>query len=59
MIIFIVPHLLWNLKLILVPRAQLPQLRTMLKKKIDMGILKPLGVPTLISGSLYLKRTGR
>ena len=41
MVIFTIPHVLWNLKLIPVPRAHIPKLIKLLKEKVKMGILEP------------------
>lgn len=41
MVIFTVPHIPWDLKSILVPRALLPKLIELLKEKMEMGIIKP------------------
>ena len=41
-VLFIVPHVSWNLKLNLVPRARLPNLIKLLKEKINIGIREPL-----------------
>ena len=38
MVIFMIPHIPWNLKPILVPRARIPQFE-LLKEKVKMGIL--------------------
>ena len=45
MIIFIVPHMPWNLKPIPVPRAHIPKLIELLKEKVQMGILEPSNAP--------------
>jgi len=45
MVIFTVPHVPWDLKPIPVPRALLPKLVTLLKEKIQMGILEPSMAP--------------
>ena len=45
MVIFTVPHVLWDLKPILVPRALLPKLVDLLKEKVRMGILEPSMAP--------------
>jgi hypothetical protein len=45
MVIFRVPHELWNLKAIPVPRAHLLKLIELLKEKVDMGILEPSNAP--------------
>jgi hypothetical protein len=45
MVIFTVPLVVWDLKPILVPRALLPKLVTLLKEKIQMGIFEPLMIP--------------
>ncbi|KAL3689190.1 hypothetical protein R1sor_015499 [Riccia sorocarpa] len=45
MVIFTVPHVPWDLKPILVPRALLPKLIELLKEKMPMGILEPSMVP--------------
>jgi hypothetical protein len=45
MVIFIVPHVLWNLKPIPVPRAHIPELVELLKQKMEMGILEPSSAP--------------
>ena len=41
MVILTVPHVTWNLKLILVPRAHILRLMELLKEKVEMGILEP------------------
>jgi hypothetical protein len=45
MVIFTVPHVPWDLKPILVPRALLPKLVNLLKEKLQMGILEPSMAP--------------
>ena len=45
MVIFTIPHVTWNLKSILVPRAHIPKLIKLLKEKIKMGILEPSNAP--------------
>ena len=45
MVIFTIPHVSWNLKSILVPRAHIPKLIKLLKEKIEMGILEPSNAP--------------
>ncbi|KAL3678944.1 hypothetical protein R1sor_021900 [Riccia sorocarpa] len=45
MVIFTVPHVPWDLKPILVPRALLPKLIDLLKEKMRMGILEPSMAP--------------
>jgi hypothetical protein len=45
MVIFMVPHVPWNLKPILVPRAHIPELVDLLKEKMEMGILEPSSAP--------------
>lgn len=45
MVIFTVPHVPWDLKPIPVPRALLPKLVTLLKEKMQMGILEPSMAP--------------
>ena len=45
MIIFIVPHMPWNLKPIPISKAQIPKLIALLKEKIEMGILEPSDAP--------------
>ena len=45
MVIFIVPHVPWDLKPIPVPRALLPKLVDLLKEKLQMGILEPSITP--------------
>jgi hypothetical protein len=45
MVIFMVPHIPWNLMLIPVSRAHLPKLIKLLKEKVAMGILEPSNVP--------------
>jgi hypothetical protein len=44
-VIFTMPHVPWNQKLILVPRAHLPKLIELLKEKVAMGILEPSNAP--------------
>jgi hypothetical protein len=44
-VIFMVPHIPWNLKLIPVPRAHLLKLIELLKEKVAMGILEASNVP--------------
>ena len=45
MVIFTVPHAPWDLKPIPVPRALLPKLVSLLKEKMQMGILEPSMAP--------------
>ena len=45
MVIFTVPHVPWNLKPILVPRAHITKLMELLKQKVEMGILEPSSAP--------------
>ena len=45
MVIFIVPHVPWDLKPISVLRALLPKLVDLLKEKVRMGILEPSMAP--------------
>jgi hypothetical protein len=45
MVIFTVPHVPWDLKPIPVPKALLPKLVSLLKEKIQMGILEPSMAP--------------
>ena len=45
MVIFTVPHVLWSLKPIPVPRAHIPKLMELLKHKVEMGILEPSSAP--------------
>ena len=45
MVIFTIPHVPWDLKPIPVPRALLPKLVSLLKEKIQMGILEPSMAP--------------
>jgi hypothetical protein len=45
MVIFTVPHVLWDLKPILVPKALLPKLVNLLEEKMQMGILEPSMAP--------------
>jgi hypothetical protein len=45
MVIFTVPHVLWDLKPILVPKALLTKLVNLLKEKMQMGILEPSMAP--------------
>lgn len=40
MVIFTLPHLPWDLKPIYVPKALLPKLVALLKKKLDANILE-------------------
>ena len=40
-----VSHISWNLRLILVHWAQIPQVMALLKEKIEMGILEPSDAP--------------
>jgi hypothetical protein len=54
MVIFTIPHIPWNLRPILVPKAHLPKLIELLNEKIKMGILHHI----LIGASQYLKRMG-
>ena len=42
MVIFMVPHVPWNLKPIPVPRAHLLKLIELLKEKVNMRILVPI-----------------
>jgi hypothetical protein len=45
MVIFMVPHIPWNLKPIPVLRAQLKKLIELLKEKVVIGILEPSSAP--------------
>jgi hypothetical protein len=45
MLIFIIPHVPWDLKLIPIPRALLPKLVNLLKKKMQMRILESSMAP--------------
>ena len=45
MVIFIISHMPWNLKPIPVPRAHIPKLIELLKKKVEMGNLEPSNAP--------------
>ena len=45
MVIFIVPHAPWDLKPIPIPRALLPKLVSLLKEKMQMGILETSMAP--------------
>ena len=45
MVIFTVPHVPWDLKPIPVPKALLPKLVSLLKEKMQMGILEPSMAP--------------
>ena len=45
MVIFIVPNVPWDLKPIPVSQALLPKLVTLLKEKMQMGILEPSIAP--------------
>ena len=45
MVIFTIPHIPWNFKPIVVPRARLPQLLELLKDKVKMKILEPSNAP--------------
>lgn len=45
MVIFTIPHVPWDLKPIPVPKALLPKLVSLLKEKIQMGILEPSMAP--------------
>ena len=45
MVIFTIPHVLWNLKAIPVPRRNIPKLIKLLKEKVEMGILEPSNAP--------------
>ncbi|KAL3676446.1 hypothetical protein R1sor_026394 [Riccia sorocarpa] len=45
MIIFTVPHVPWDMRPILVPRAMLPKVIELLKDKVRMGILEPSMAP--------------
>jgi hypothetical protein len=45
MVIFTVPHVLWDLKPIPISRALLPKLVNLLKEKMQMGILEPSMAP--------------
>ena len=53
MVIFTIPHVTWNLKSILVPRAHMPNLIKLLKEKMEMGILEPSNTP-----ARYQRRMG-
>jgi hypothetical protein len=44
-VIFTMPDVPWNLKLILVPTVHLLKLVELLKEKVDMGILEPSNAP--------------
>ena len=57
MVIFTVPHVLWNLKLITVPGAHLPKLIKLLKE-VKMGILEPSNAPYSKSWFMVLKKNG-
>ena len=43
--IFMIDHVLWNLKPIPVPRAHIPKVIDLLKEKVVMGILDPSNAP--------------
>ena len=45
MVIFMIDHVPWNLKPIPVPRAHIPKIIDLLKKKVAMGILEPSNAP--------------
>ena len=45
MVVFTFPHLPWNLRPILVPKAHLSKLVDLLNEKIQMGILEPSSAP--------------
>ena len=45
MVIFTVTHVSWSLKPIPGPRAHIPKLMELLKKKVEMGILEPSSAP--------------
>ena len=45
MFIFIVPHMPWILRPILVPKAHISNLFDLLNKNICMGILEPSSIP--------------
>ena len=45
MVIFIVPHVPWNLRSIPVPKVHLPKLIKLLNEKINMGFLEPSCAP--------------
>ena len=49
MVIFIVPHMPWNLRPIPVPKAHISKLIDLLNEKIQMGILEPSFAPYLSS----------
>ena len=44
-VIFMVPHVLCNLRPIRVPRAHIPKLMKLLKQKVEMGMLEPSSAP--------------
>ncbi|KAL3700490.1 hypothetical protein R1sor_018512 [Riccia sorocarpa] len=58
MIIFTVPHIPWDLRPILVPRAHLPKLIELLKEKMDMRILEPSFAPYSSRWFIVPKKTG-
>ena len=58
MVIFTVPHVPWNLKPILVPRAHIPKLMELLKQKVEMGILESSSAPYLNQWFTTPKKNG-
>ena len=59
MVIFTVPHVPWNLRLVSMPRAHIPKLTELLKQKIEMGVLEPSSAPTRIGDLPCQRRTAR
>ena len=58
MVIFIVPHVPWDLKPISVPRALLSKLVDLLKEKVRMGILEPSMAPYSNRWFIITKKSG-
>lgn len=58
MVIFISPHVHWNLKPILVSKALLPKLVNLLKEKIQMEFCKPFIAPYFKQWFIMPKKFG-
>ena len=58
MVIFTLPHVPWNLRPILAPKAHLPKLTKLLNEKIKMGILEPSCAPYSNRGFIVPKKNG-
>ena len=59
MVIFTVPHIPWELKPIPVPRAKVAQIVSLLKEKIDAGIIEPSFGPYSNRWFTVLKKDGK